>query len=211
MRLSGLIPVALSITALVLSLLCLFAGRKPGVLESYSIITLNTSHIGEFSLNKSSETSKLFDNLPSGIKNKLTGIADNVTGDFAQALGVHDFYSAHILTYCEGIYTPNDTDPKVDKKNVTKCSNTTAMFTFDPTTILQNELPSDVTLSDLKWPQDIENGFQALRILSKALFVFYVIGIAATALALLVALVTVFFGGRGMVAVNIFLALVSRE
>ena len=40
MRITALLPLALAIVAFVLSMLCLFAGHKPGVLEDYHIITV---------------------------------------------------------------------------------------------------------------------------------------------------------------------------
>lgn len=41
MRLSGLIPVLLSLAALVLSFLCLFAGSKRGVMDEYAVVTVS--------------------------------------------------------------------------------------------------------------------------------------------------------------------------
>jgi hypothetical protein len=38
MRLSALFPMACAIVAFVLSMLCLFAGHKPGFMEEYHII-----------------------------------------------------------------------------------------------------------------------------------------------------------------------------
>lgn len=42
MRLSALIPVVLSIAALILSFLCLFAGSKKGFMDSYAVVTVST-------------------------------------------------------------------------------------------------------------------------------------------------------------------------
>lgn len=40
MRAAALVPVALAIVAFVLSMLCLFAGNKPGFMEDYHIVTV---------------------------------------------------------------------------------------------------------------------------------------------------------------------------
>jgi hypothetical protein len=43
MRITALFPLALAIVAFVLSMLCLFAGRKPGFMEDYNIISVSNS------------------------------------------------------------------------------------------------------------------------------------------------------------------------
>lgn len=46
MRLLPIIPILLSIGALILGFLCLFAGSKPNFLESYSILTVSLLLVG---------------------------------------------------------------------------------------------------------------------------------------------------------------------
>ncbi|RAL58086.1 hypothetical protein DID88_009699 [Monilinia fructigena] len=41
------IPMVCSIVTFVLAMLCLFAGNKPGFMEDYHIVTLNTSEVGQ--------------------------------------------------------------------------------------------------------------------------------------------------------------------
>ena len=129
----------------------------------------------------------------------------------AQILGVHDFYSAHIMTFCEGYYlpspVPNDT-VKVGSihKNVTACSNKTAMFTFDPTKTLVNELNEStnglVDLSDLDWPEKVDDGLAALKAAQKAVFVLYCISIALIFVAMIMAAGSVFSSRRLIAAIN---------
>jgi hypothetical protein len=97
-----------------------------------------------------------------------------------------------MLTYCEGQYTPaevaNATVSEKDiSKNVTQCSKEKAMYQFDPKAIIQEALNkttgSKVTLDDLKWPQDIDNGIRALNALMAAMFVLYIIAIMVATLA----------------------------
>ncbi|KAG9639457.1 hypothetical protein KCU95_g12382, partial [Aureobasidium melanogenum] len=110
---------------------------------------LNTSRIGTHVFNTtfgSSDSdsnifSSIWDNLTSSIRSSL----DSDIKALAQELGVHDFYSAHLLNYCEGYYTPSSipnttaTKPSI-RQNVTYCSNRTSFFHLDPTTALQTKL-----------------------------------------------------------------------
>jgi len=125
-----------------------------------------------------------------------------------------DFYSAHLLDYCYGEYVPTDmpnaTVPAKDiHRNVTGCSNRTAMYWFDPTAILSHALNAsgvNVTLQDLEWPQDIQHGLDALRLVSVTAFVLYCIAIGLVFLSFLAALPAVFAEGRLAACVNVLLA-----
>jgi len=193
--------------------LCLFAGHKKDFMEDYHLITLNTSHIGQNLLNESTSGNpdNPFSVLFHNITNSITGEINDLAGDIAKELGLQDFYSAHILDYCEGSYVPtpltNATISQKDiHKNVTKCSNQTAGYEFDPAAALEKSLQDagvDVTLDDLNWPEDIQNGLDALHALQKAVFILYCIGIALTFVALLTALVGVFATGHLTALINI--------
>lgn len=82
------------------------------------------------------------------------------------------------------------------KENITHCSNRTALFHFDPTTIIENELAPGLNLSDIHWPSGIEDGIHAIEVASKVMFVFYVIGIVFAGLAFLGAIVGVLSESR---------------
>jgi hypothetical protein len=129
-----------------------------------------------------------------------------------------DFYSAHLLNFCEGFYTPTDmpnaTIPKSDiSKNVTACSNRTAMYNFDPRQMLQRELNEsghgNINLTDLGWPDEVDDAIHALEVVSNAMFVLYCIGIAFAGLALIAALVNVFLSGRLSALVNVVIDLIA--
>ncbi|EGP90143.1 unnamed protein product [Zymoseptoria tritici ST99CH_1A5] len=51
-QLFAIIPVLVIATATVLAFLCVFAGNKPGFMESYSIFTLNTTRLGQNAVEK---------------------------------------------------------------------------------------------------------------------------------------------------------------
>ncbi|KAK0347414.1 hypothetical protein LTR91_007285 [Friedmanniomyces endolithicus] len=212
MRLPALIPVLLCAAALVLSFLCLFAGSKRGFMDDYSILTLNTSRIGASFLNASHSSSNplisFVDNATNSVENTIKQDISSV----ARTLGIHDFYNVHILDFCEGYYTPgpvpNTTLPRSQiHRNVTSCSNRTAMYSFDPRTTLQQELNAsghgNVALSDLNWPSDVDRGLHALVIAQKATFVLYCVAIALIGVATLLALASLFAEGRLSAFVNV--------
>ena len=95
------------------------------------------------------------------------------------------------------------------KKNVTKCSNQTATFHFDPAKAIQDELKPGINLTYLKWPSAVENGIQSAKLASNVMFVLYCIGIGAVGLALIGALIGVFASGRLVAMVNTMLSIVS--
>lgn len=177
-------------------------------MTGYDILTLNTSRIG---YNVLTEGNPLLNLLPPDVQDLVADIPDFLTdsvnelvGDTAQALGVDDFYSVHILDYCSGTYEPrprpNATLSASDiKKNVSDCSDPTAAFHFKPREIIEqklNESGLDITLEDLNWPDDIERGMDTVHMLQTAVFVLYVISIVLIFLALVAALPALFAEGR---------------
>ncbi len=121
---------------------------------------LNTSMLGEATFNTSKSSSKILNSIESSIKSDL----NKVVGDIAKELDIKDFYSAHVLDYCEGLYTPQAVPNLTTtiSKNTTHCSNQTSMFHFDPAGIIQNELKPGVNLTELKWPKAIEDSIRAI-------------------------------------------------
>lgn len=122
------------------------------------------------------------------------------------------------MNFCEGFYTPTDmpnaTVSKGDiSKNVTGCSNRTAMYNFDPREMLQRELNesghSNIDLTDLGWPDAVDDDIRALEVASNVMFVLYCIGIAFAALAFIAALVSVFLSGRLSAFINVMIDLIA--
>lgn len=52
----AILPVLVTATTLILSFLCVFAGNTPGMMESYSIFTLNTTRLGQNAVEKIDDT-----------------------------------------------------------------------------------------------------------------------------------------------------------
>lgn len=184
-------------------------------MEDYHLMTLNTSLLGENLLdeNRSSDNSIL--NLLNEVSNEISEEINDRIGEVTARLGIEDFYSAHMLNYCYGQYEPaevaNSTVSQDDiSKNVTGCSKSRAMYRFDPTKIIEDALNrtvgTEVTLSDLQWPEDIQNGTAALNALMAATFVLYVIAICLIFVTLVAALFAVLTSERLSACLNFLIA-----
>ncbi|KAJ5542337.1 Actin cortical patch SUR7/pH-response regulator PalI [Penicillium sp. DV-2018c] len=92
----------------------------------------------------------------------------------------HDFYSVHLMSYCQGTLRTADPSAGVTR-NVTECSNRTILFSFDPT-----QAWPKANGPELEWQRVISDDFHAFRTTSRAMAVLYCIGIGATGAALLV-------------------------
>ncbi|KAK5139879.1 hypothetical protein LTR04_003289 [Oleoguttula sp. CCFEE 6159] len=216
MRPSAIIPVLCGIAALVLTLLCLFAGSSPNLMEGYDILTLNTSCFGQTLLNTTSTPSSS-NPLTSLLHNISSSISSSVNADanfLARSLGLHDFYSAHLLDYCEGYYVPspvaNASLPlSAIAKNVTACSNRTVFFHFNPTDALQAKLSKTsptLNLTALNWPLAIQDGLEALRVAQKAAFLLYCVAAGTILLSVITSTIAIFTHGRLSVFVEILLS-----
>lgn len=221
MRPTAFIPAVCCAAALVLSFLCLFAGNKPKFMESYNLMTLNTSAVGETFLNASRTTSSSnpLSSLLTSLSNDINSEINERVGAVAARLGIEDFYSAHLLTYCQGQYTPAETPNATVSasditKNVTFCSPRKAMYRFDPDRIVSDALNKTtggrVTLSDINWPSDIDKGVRALNTLMAAMFVLYILAILFIFLSLLASLFAALsHPGRASACVNLALAMLA--
>ncbi|KAG9188501.1 hypothetical protein G6011_02424 [Alternaria panax] len=220
MRFIAILPVLCCTTALILSFLCLFAGHKKGFMEDYSLLTLNTSAIGQnlissASSDSDSTLSSIVNLIPDSITDSVTNEINEQIDKLRERIGVEDWYSAHMLNYCQGQYEPgevaNATLSQDDiSKNVTECAKSRATYKFDPTQIIQDALDRtgvDITLQDLQWPDDIQTGIDTLNALMAAMFVLYVIAICLIFITLVTSVLGIFIGnGRLTSCVNFLLA-----
>ena len=197
MRWSSILTVVCSLAALILALLCLFAGSSRTFLQNADVLTLNVSQIGQVEVFNT--TSNQDDNFLDDLINDAQDFANDLIGSAADALtdrlNISDFYAVHIMNYCEGEFEPNGTAPGASK-NTTRCSRRNALFHFDPAGIIEEHLPSGITLQDLRWSDEIDKAINAVRAASIAQFVFWCLGIGFAGLALIVAAVTIFTNGR---------------
>jgi len=116
MRILAIFPLLCSIAAFTLALLCIFAGSKPGYLENVDMLTvkqsresvkrlllilqqLNTTNLGAFAVNTSATSGG--SSWIASLEGQLVGDVNGIIQDVARKLNIHEFYSAHILDYCE--------------------------------------------------------------------------------------------------------------
>ncbi|KAI9815396.1 MAG: hypothetical protein M1832_005466 [Thelocarpon impressellum] len=211
MRCLAIYPLVCAIIAFVLALLCVLAGSKPGYIEDAAILTLNTSRLGRFDLPDSITPTSTgpFSSIASKVINGVEKVGGQLADDALEELGLKDFYSVHLMTFCEGSFTPNET-VRGAKRNVSECSAKRAMYSFDPRAIVQAELKTGVSLvDDLKWPAEIDDGIRALRTAFRAMFVVYVIAIILAGGLILTSAAGVFSSSRLFAVMNTVVALMA--
>ncbi|TID13028.1 hypothetical protein E2P81_ATG09948 [Venturia nashicola] len=184
-----LIPAIFSFIAWILTFVLLFAGKGPGVLDEYPILTLNTSRIGDNLIANLQSSTKPQDPLASLINNltqPLTSTAqpaiNNATDSLTSKLGIQDFYAFYVLDYCEGKYVPSPTAPNA-KMKITKCSSRKEFYHFDPEKALQKSLDESglpVSLDQLDLGEEIKEGFNLIKFAFTAILVLFVLTILST-------------------------------
>lgn len=102
-------------------------------------------------------------------------------------IGLHDFYSWHVLGYCEGYYIHSKDGKALSApiKNVTYCSKPTSFFHFDPIAVLDTEVKKGFTLGSLQWLEPIELAFEDAKLATVLMFLFYCVGTVTAGLGVL--------------------------
>lgn len=164
--------------------------------------------VGRTLLDTSKPSSSILGSIASSVKGDINGAIVDIT----HYLNLHDFYSVHLLDYCEGYYTPTAVANSTSRpsRNVTSCSNRTALFHFDPTATVQKELKPGVSLQDLHWPSAIQDGIRTVENASKVMVILYYIGIVVTGLAIVGSIIGFIIGGTLGATINLLLAIVCR-
>lgn len=143
---------------------------------------------------------------------KFENLIEDGLGDFAQVLGIHDFYSAHVMNFCEGFYVPASVPNATVAagsihKNVTHCSNKTAMYHFDPMKEISQELNEStggfIDLSTVQFPDDVRDALNALKVAQRAVFVLYCVTIGLIFLGFVGAIMGIFFNGWMSAFINV--------
>ncbi|KAF4952423.1 hypothetical protein FGADI_6781 [Fusarium gaditjirri] len=219
-----LLPLVLSMVAFILSMLCLFAGHKEGFMEEYSVVRLNTSMIGhnvldtgnDASSNNNDEDDGFFgkaadkwNEVKDDVKGKINDITGDVADKLADTIGISEWYSIHVMATCDGQYKPNATSPGAGY-NVTNCTNSAPEKRFNLTEMLDKQLevgPIQLSLADINWPDDIQDSIDLLNTALLVTFVFYVLAVGFSGLAMVASAGAFFlFARRGVNAVNVILS-----
>jgi hypothetical protein len=146
------------IASLVLAILALTAGMRPGFKEDYHIVMLNTSNLGKNLIQ--TPTPGRDDPSPTscgplkGVLGKLCASATAAAGSAADSaisdlatvandaadqitdkLGIHQWYSLHVMNICQGDFTPNATAVGAGY-NVSGCTKPLKSSRFSPFSFL---------------------------------------------------------------------------
>lgn len=121
----------------------------------------------------------------------------------AADLGLKDFYTIHVLTYCEGNF--QDDNHHHHAMQVTNCSHRRAPFAFNPASV---ELKAGFNISDINWPDDITDDFDVMAMTTKAMSVLYIIGMAATGVSFLMEILLTQAGGKPSMFAHLFFTVV---
>lgn len=105
-------------------------------------------------------------------------------GAIADAINLKDFYSAHLMTFCQGDFKPDAKDPDASE-DVSECSERQASFVFDPEAIFSSILPNGVSLSDLGWPDELTTAMESVKTATRAMYFFYMVGISMAGIAMI--------------------------
>lgn len=181
---------------------------------------MNTSQIGDNLLSSDYITSHpeltaILDLIPESIQND----AEELLNVLVRRLGIHDFYSANLMTYCEGYYEPGPVPNATLKlgsisRNFTYCSPRSADFQFDPRAALQRDLNASGNSwldasADLDWPDQVDQGLKYVHIVQRAAFVIYCVAAGLIGLAALASALAAFLSGRLSACGNALLALLA--
>lgn len=155
----SIFPAITAFISFILTLLCLFAGSQKNLLNNADLLTVG----GESEITQAhADSCQLY--TPEG---------DSGTG--------HNFYSVHVMSYCQGVLETVEAGETSVARNVTECSSRTLLFAFNPTDAWPEEITHGPTL---EWPRVISDDFHAFSFTSRSMAVFYIIGVGAIGFAL---------------------------
>ncbi|KAM7211700.1 Actin cortical patch SUR7/pH-response regulator PalI [Rhypophila decipiens] len=222
-RITVAIPVLASLAAFILILLALLAGQNPGYMEDYDILTLNTSALGKNLLSnaladdyeptptQSGGPDSICSDLPSflgkacgsatsavaGVQSNIIDKIDDINNDIADRLadrlGIHEFYSLHVLTICNGEFEPNATAS--EWKNVTSCQKGLNGYGYNISESLDMELkagPFKITLADLGFTRSLQEQLDDVAKYTKALAILFIVTATLVGLSFLTSLLAIF-------------------
>lgn len=214
-----LVAIVASLGAFILLLLALLAGSSPGFMENYDIVSFNTSGLGknlienfnteepsptqsedsdcdklpEFMRGTCTKATAAVESLKTEVEDTVNEIGNQIADKLADRLGIHEFYSLHALTICEGDFTPNATADGASR-NVSSC---TRGFTdgYNVSAYLDHGLeigPFELTLNDLGFTDDLQGAVDKLAGIVKAYTIILILGVAFTGLSLLASIAALF-------------------
>lgn len=157
--------------------------------------------------------------LANGTSNANSASSDATS--LVEAYGIHDWYSMHVMNYCEGSYSSYNT------KTNGSCSGQTPFFYFNPINIMDSQFNTGTNVSVLGvhlgielsasgWPSQITNALKNSEGAYKFMFFMLCMGIAAIGVELIVSLVVfiidrrIMSHGTSISFINLGLTIVSH-
>lgn len=119
-----------------------------------------------------------FDDVKDSVIDEVNDLVGGAVDDVANALGISDWYSIHVMDACEGQFEPNATADGTSL-NVTDCTNSKPGNRFNMTKLLDKSIsvgPVDVSLNDLGYTDEIQEKVDILNDALLGLFILYVLG-----------------------------------
>ncbi|KAK3393287.1 actin cortical patch SUR7/pH-response regulator pali [Podospora didyma] len=231
-NLSVIFPIAASIAAFVLVLLALLAGQNPGFMEDYDVISFNTSALGKnLVLNAAKDdeptptgggfcsdlpgflgkgcatATAAIGSIESAIVSEVNDIANDIADHLSAELGIHQFYSLHALSICEGSFSPNATANGATR-NVTRCIKG-ATEGYNISAIIDHQLqigPFELGIDDLGFDDELQSAMDTLNSAIKAFVILLSISVALTGLSLLTSIAGFIRYTRPVLIVNVVIA-----
>jgi hypothetical protein len=148
-----------------------------------------------------------------GVASKFTNLTDlasakalanKVIQDFANDIGIYDFYDFHVLKYCLGNYYPTDkanaTVPlSAIHRNVTQCPSYSGLDLRSSVQNLLNQTgfasSAGISLDSIKFPKDLEKYIDLAKDLLKALTGLYAAIIGLSFFIMVLSAVAIVVGG----------------
>jgi hypothetical protein len=146
------------------------------------------------------------------VEDTLNDATASAADAVAEALGISEWFSLHVMTACQGMYTP-DASANDAGFNITSCTDAAPDNRLDLEDMLGSELsagPIDITLEDINWPDEVQDAIDLLNTALLALFVLYVLVMAFSGIAIL-GTVGAFFapGSRALVLTNMVVSFLA--
>lgn len=153
------LPLTANVTAFLLSLLCVISGVFSGFMENYHILRVSYRHI-----QPSVEPQLTYSAKFTGIKDVLKSIANTIEShlnldfvgngilELAEGMGISDFYSLHIPSYCSTNFTNSST------KTMCYSIGLSAYNIKGKVT----SIPALARIDNISWLQDLLDGIQSV-------------------------------------------------
>ncbi|KAI1821550.1 actin cortical patch SUR7/pH-response regulator pali [Xylaria intraflava] len=204
-------PVLITFVSFVLALIALLAGTGPQQksLEPYHIIAVNLSTFGHDLVASSTSSgpkpsatgdSSLFGHLLGGIHgigqditNEINNVTNGAADKVTEKLGISEWYSLHIMTLCEGKFSPNASSPNA-WYNLSNCTAQQPGVKLNLSSILDHEVkagPLGFNINQIPIPQKVQSAIDTVNDALLALLVFYALASGFAGLSFLASLVVV--------------------